>query len=289
MRWLLLIMLLVAVTPVVAQTPEAVPAPCERDAKGQVDYVACARAAPRGSQVRIWALINLGSQAVMRQDYVAAVQYYDEATPPGRAIHSDAAFHALRAEAYFHVGRKAEAFADAHAAALILTDHPDAPADIRARADRYGWDPEMAYGLILHILKEAQDPLFKAASARFAALPERGWQSFATRAVVFEKLGELDSALQLSSRALAAQPENPMVLNNHCYILVRNRRAEDALVHCRRAVELLPDTAAVRHSYASALAAAGKCDEARDALAMARRLDPVSATYKEDIACTPQL
>ncbi|KAF0178315.1 MAG: hypothetical protein FD124_3096 [Alphaproteobacteria bacterium] len=284
MKWLLLLLIALPMQ-AAAQTSHAVPPQCMPNAQGVIDYQACADVTTPGSDVRGWALINLGTQAILRQDYAAGVRFYDEATPPGKHLYSDAAFHALRADAYFHVGRKSEAFVDAHMAAAILLDQPDVPADIRARADRYGWDPELAYGSILVILKEARDPLYEPARAAFQALPEKDWQSIASRAAVFEQLGELDSAVSFSTRALAVQPENPAVLNNHCYILVRANRVPEALPYCKSAVERAPGIGGVQHSYASALAAAGRCGESREALMEARRLDPVSALYKQDIAC----
>lgn len=288
MRWLVLAGFL-AVSPAVAQQPEATPVQCRPDAQGSIDYVACANAAAPGSQPYITALINLGTQAVFRREYAAAVQLYDAAVPPGKQIFSDAAFHAFRGDAYFHVGRRAEAFNDAHVAALILLDRPDAPAEIRTRPDRYGWDKEMAFVAILPLLKEARDSLFDPALKAYQALPEDGWQSLAMRAAVSEKVGDIGAAVGLSNRVISLQPANPVVLNNHCYILTRANRAMDALAFCRKALEAGPGEAGFHHSYAAALAGAGMCIESRQSLSEARRLDPVSATYKEEIACTPRL
>ena len=97
-----------------ASAAQEVPAACQPDAQRRVDYQACADAAPKGSAIRALALINLGSEAVMAQNFTAAVRFYDEAVPPGQKLFADASFHAFRARAFDAVGRKEAAIEELH-------------------------------------------------------------------------------------------------------------------------------------------------------------------------------
>jgi predicted Zn-dependent protease len=62
-------------------------------------------------------------------------------------------------------------------------------------------------------------------------------------------------------------------------------RASEALPQCKTAVDLAPEHAALRDSYADALAALGRCKEAQSELATARRLDPAATIYQRTLIC----
>jgi Flp pilus assembly protein TadD len=273
-----------------ARAEEAeVPPACRADAAGAVDNQACADAAAPDSPARTLALINLGSRAFERGDYAAAVRYYDEAQPPdGEQIYSDAVFHAYRGAAYFHVGRDHEALADARIAVGLLKNDEDAPAEARRHFTGADVNMETVYLAILPILQRAHAPELADALIAYRALPARDWVSLANRAAIFEQMGDIEGAVAASQQALAMAPNHPAVLNNHCYILTRAGRAAEALPFCQRAVDVSPNVAAARHSYAAALAATGDCIGAARELGEARRLDPIAPQYRSSIACRRQ-
>ncbi len=263
------------------------PAACVRDAQSEVNYRACADATASGDPLHTLSLINLGTQAFLQNNWGEAVRLYDEARPPsGQQLYSDANFHAYRASAYQHVGRLEEALWDARAALSMLRDDDGVPEETRRLNAALALDQDTIYALIGPVLKEGNDPEFASALAVYLAIPATDWYAYANRAGVLEQIGELDSALEMSERALALESQHPGVLNNHCYILTRANRAGDALPFCEAAVRGAPDIGAVRHSLASALAQLGRCGEADAALADARRLDPTDPTYREALACT---
>lgn len=234
-----------------AQQGAQTPAACRPDKSGAVNQRACADALPVGSPERALALINLGAEAFLNRNFGEAVRLYDEAIPPGKTIVSDVRFHAFRASAYSHVGRDAEAYRDAKLALDMLNgksvEHGNIPAARQV-------DPGDIYSMILPILKRNSDPGFPAALAAYAAIPSNSWIDWANRAGVLDGLGE-------------------------------GAAAAEALPYCQKAIGLAPDEPSIHHSYATAQALAGKCKDADAELAIARRLDPSSATYKKPIAC----
>ena len=261
------------------------PAVCLRDAQGSINFRACADTAAHGSAERALALINLGSEAFRRQDYAEAVRDYDEADPPGGTQHvwSDASFHAYRAVTYDHVGRTAEAIANARTALAMLRGDASIPANIRAEAANV--DVETTYALILPLLHKANDSQYASARDAYLALPAKDWIDWANRATVLQLLGDLAAALETNQRALALEPDQPPLLNSECYFLALARRASEALPYCERAIAAVPGVAAVRDSYATALAAAGRCTEADAQRREARRLDPSSVDYQQRLNC----
>jgi len=290
--WWLVSALIVALTPMAfAQAPsQPTPPECvwsEQELGPHTDrWRRCAGATPPGSALHSLALINLGTEAFLRRDYAEAVRLYDAARPPaGTRMTSDVMFHSYRSAAYARVGRLEDAVVDAQLASVML----EAP--MSARRDAVvpqGADVELAYALILPILHSANDRAFAGALERYKALPASDWVSIARRAAVMEEIGDFASAISLNEQALSMQPGHPMLANNHCYILTRAGRAAEGLPFCEKAVAGAPDEASVRHSYAAALAAAGKCERSRHELGVAQRLDPVSAEYRKELTCTAQ-
>lgn len=291
MRWFILAAGLLLSGAAFAQGPQGaeppLPAACRPGPDEQVDYAACAAAAPAKSPVRQWALINLGTEAFMAYDYARAVAYYDEAQPPGgtERVYSDAGFHAFRGAAYAHVGREAEALTDAKTAVGILSGDPSSPVP-RQLAESTSVDRELVYVLTLPILYRAKAPEFPAAFAAYGKLPEADWYSVARKASLLEELDDLPGALAAGARVVALQPDNPALLNNHCYALTRAGRSSEALAFCERALALAPETAPIHDSYAVALAGVGDCARARTERETAARLDPSSSDYKKPVACT---
>lgn len=272
--------------PTVGAPQRAAPDLCRPDARGRVDFQACADAAIPGSAERSLALINLATQAFLAGDYAKAVRLYDEALPPGgRRIYSDATFHAYRAAAYDHVGRTAEALDNARTSLAIMRHEklegmPDLPAEATRNTD-----PEALLPHILPILKRGGDPGYAAALVQYRALPATDWISYSNRAAALNELGDVPGALAANREALKLAPDHPGPLNNACYILAGAGRAAEGLPFCERAVKAAPGVAAVHDSYATALSALGRCKDAEAELALARKLDPSSVDYQRALAC----
>lgn len=263
------------------------PPECRYDAAGRVDHEACAAAAPAGSPWRSLALINLGTQAFRRNDYPAAIRFYDEALPTnGDAFYSDATFHAYHAATLQAVGRQSEAIAEARRSLAVLRGSTDIPEEARRRFSSVPVDAEIIYAAILPVLHAANDPETAGVRATYMSMPARDWVSWVNRGGVLDQIGDTNGALQANAQALQLQPNHPAVLNSQCYFLGKLSRAVEALPFCERAIAGAPDVAAIRHSRATVLAALGRCRDANSDLIEARRLDPVSAEYKRELTCT---
>lgn len=268
---------LLAAGAALAQAPaEETPEACRPDGQNRIDYQACAAAAPKGSPIRALALINLGSEAVMAQNFTAAVRFYDEAVPPGRKLFADASFHAFRARAYDAVGRKEAAVEEARTALDAL----DRPVVAGRRPD-----PDIVLSYILPIFYRAEAPEFYVSLRRYLALPARDWVTYANRAAVLIDVDRYSEALAANAEALKSEPGHPVLLNNLCVALTKMGRASEALPQCKTAVDLAPEHAALRDSYADALAALGRCSEAKAELATAQRLDPAATVYQRMLSC----
>jgi tetratricopeptide (TPR) repeat protein len=269
-----------------AQTDGGAPPECRPNAAGQVDHEACVRAAAPGTPWRTLALINLGSDAFMRDDYAAAVRYYDEARPgANQQLLSDIVFHTFRGASYWRVGRREDALQDADVVYRMLQRDPT----LQVSPQDYipaGLNEELIYVYMLPVLQAGDPQRFQTALQAFRALPATSWESYGNRAAALQEIGDLPGALDMSGRALAQAPNDPGVLNNHCYILLKVGRAVEALPFCERAVRAVPNIAAVRHSLAEVLAALGRCAEAEHELGEARRLDPVTIDYQQPLTCS---
>lgn len=265
--------------------PPPPPAACVGDTF--VSWQACADALEETSPYYSLAMINLGSQAYQNGDRAAALRFYDKAERADAPLTGDVFFHTFRADVRSYAGREAEALADALIAwGYVEGQAPQgvSPADVIPLTDQ---GRGMVLATILPILRQGDRAAFARAKAMYASLPASSWQELSMRAVVLAEIGDRAAAVSASERALAMAPEEPGLMNNHCYVMVLVGRPADGLPYCQRAVAALPDVAPIRHSLAAALAAVGRCTEAEAELAQARRLEPVSALYREPLACTP--
>ena len=143
----------------------------------------------------------------------------------------------------------------------------------------------MPIAMILPLLKSGNDPAFAPALAAFQRVPVTDWVGHAQRASVLKNLGDLDGALDHNAQAMAGSPDHPGLLNNQCYYLTLADRGPEAISFCQRAVEQVPDEAAFRHSYATALALLGRCAESETEMTTARRLDPSAVSYRQPLDC----
>lgn len=285
MRLLLALLFLCGWSQASAQvTREAPPSACVANAQGEVNYEECVAATQPGTGFHWLSLMHLGMYAMARQDVRAAVAYFDRAgSGDGEKFFTRPRLHGYRAAAYRQVGRSADALAEAHVTLSLLRRTESIPAEAYAMFEDTQLNNEVAYAVILPILREANDPDYSSARDEYLAMPSQDWRSLAIRAGTLEALDELEPALTISERVIALQPNDPRVQNNHCYLLVRLQRAAEALPHCELAVTQAPAMAPFRHSYASALAGVGQCERAEAEIAEAARLDPVSV--RPEITC----
>lgn len=263
---------------------EETPAACA-DASTEAQYRACLDATPPGSGFHWLSLMHLGTLAMARQDVAQAVSLFDQASPSQGENFTRPRLHGYRAAAYRAVGRHEDALSEAHVALSLLMRTRELPDHLWSLIEDTQINNEAAYAAILPILRDADDPEYERAFGAYTALPVENWASAAMRAGTLEALDQLDLALQFSELAMRMRQNHPLILNNHCYILVRLNRAAEALPHCEQAVAMMPNSGAVRHSYASALAAMGRCPEAAQQDAQSRRLDAVS--LRPEIVCRP--
>lgn len=276
---------LMVASPALAQQQQQPPQTCMANAQGATDWTACLRDSPADAPWRPLVLINLGSEALMRQDYSAAAGYYDQAAPPGSQVMSDAAFHAFRSVAYWHTGRNDEALRDAQLVHRMLLRDPTLPIP----PERYlppQAQPDILYAFILPVFKALNAPELQPALTEFMALPATDWVGYANRSAVLLEVGDPQAALTMNTRALELAPNEPAALNNHCYIMFTLQRAADALPYCQRAVAGAPQVGAAHHSLASVFAALGRCADSEREIGEARRLDPATVEYQRPIACT---
>lgn len=256
------------------------PAACQPDTRGAVDFAACVRVAAPGSPERSLSLLNLGTQAFLQQDYASAVRYYDAAVPAGQKVFSDVRFHAFRGAAYERVGRLSDAAEDADVVARMIAGAGGAgTGQIPPQIE------EEALAHALPILKRAGNRGYTPALARFSSIPASDWISHANRAAVLTELEEFEGALAANDKAMSLAGDHPQVLNTACYLKAKVNRVAEGLGDCQRAVAAAPEVAAIRDSYATALAALGRCREAEQQMSEARRLDPASVTYRRRLAC----
>ena len=267
--------------------PQVVEAPVPPACIGEtfVSWSACAQAAAEGTPVYSLAMMNLGTEAYVQGNLPGALNYYDKSELPGHSITSDAVFHAFRGDARRYGGRMTEAQADAIIAWGFLSGKPPAgtPAEMVQPLD----DSlrTMVLSIILPILKDGDPQAFALARAMYMALPAEDWLALSQRAGTLASLGEYEAAVGASKRALDLQPNDPLTQNNHCYTLATAGRAAEGLAYCESAVAALPEMAPVRQSYATALAALGRCADAEIQILEARRLEPAGALYREPLNC----
>jgi tetratricopeptide (TPR) repeat protein len=286
MRLVLAVLFLCAWSQASAQvTREEPPPACVANAQGEVNYEACAAATQPGTGFHWLSLMHLGMYALARQDVRTAIEYFDRAGSGDREkFFTRPRLHGYRATAYRQVGRAADALAEARVTLSLLRRNRDIPAEAYSLFDDAPLNNELAYAVILPILREANDPDYASARDEYLAIPSQDWRSLAIRAGTLEALDELEAALIVSERVIALQPNDPRVQNNHCYLLARSQRAAEGLPHCELAVTQAPEMAPFRHSYASALAGVGQCQRAEAEIAEAARLDPVSV--RPEITCS---
>ncbi len=104
--------------------------------------------------------------------------------------------------------------------------------------------------------------------------PQLEGNAAALMAATVEQLGQLDRAEKLYRQALRATPENPFVLNNLSYLLIKqNKDYEEALELAQRANEIAPSAATFLDTLATAQLRMGYLDDAESSYREALELE----------------
>ncbi|MEZ5750747.1 MAG: tetratricopeptide repeat protein [Paracoccaceae bacterium] len=126
---------------------------------------------------------------------------------------------------------------------------------------------------------------YERATAQFeAAGVEPGWQLYFARAVAFERTGQWESAYADFRRALEDDPDQPSVLNYLGYTLVeRGENLDEALSMIQRAVAAQPDSGYIVDSLAWALYRMGRYVQAVSHMERAVELEPTDAILNDHL------
>ena len=92
---------------------------------------------------------------------------------------------------------------------------------------------------------------------------------------------ELDRAFRMIEKALNLDPENPAFLDSMGWVYFRLAQYSQAIEYLEKASRSMPDDAVILDHLAQALIAAGRMDDARNALTRALLLDPENPTYQD--------
>ncbi len=114
------------------------------------------------------------------------------------------------------------------------------------------------------------EPVAATDDASAYALTVRGW--------VLSKAGRKEEAEAAYRRALALQPDDPVVMNNLGAVLLDLGRADEAESQFRRALAIRPGYADAENNLGAALERRGRTEEAERAYRRATAADPGSAT-----------
>ncbi len=100
-----------------------------------------------------------------------------------------------------------------------------------------------------------------------------------------DRTDRYQEALELISRAIAAQPNSAAIIDSYGWVLYRLGRKEEALVELRRAFTKQKDAEIAAH-LAEVLWALGQKDEARRFFEESRKIDPKSRSLLRAIEKT---
>ena len=113
---------------------------------------------------------------------------------------------------------------------------------------------------------------------------ERHWPLLYSRAIAYERSGNWPAAEADFRAALALRPDQPFVLNYLGYSLVERREnLEEALEMIERAVAAEPESGAIVDSLAWALYRLGRFEEAVEPMERAAALDPVHPVIQDHL------
>ena len=125
---------------------------------------------------------------------------------------------------------------------------------------------------------------YDAALAMIAAPTRAQWALFYARGICRERLGQWDLAVADFRRSLDLDPEQPQVLNYLGYSLVeKGENLDEALQMIQRAVAARPDAGYILDSLAWAYYTLGRYDEALPPMERASLLEPVDAVVTDHL------
>lgn len=226
--------------------------------------------------MRSLAYINLGTLAYLQHDITEAARFYDLAEPEGLSVSSDPFFHAHRSVVNSQLGYTNRAVLDAKKVIDYMEKNPKLPPIEQ-----------------LALLEEIIEPLHSANETElesqviesYLGFAVTDWIDASNRASILINIGRIEQAEPFEKLAFQAQPDHPMALNTRCYLYALTDRAAAGLGFCEKALQILPDEAALLHSYAFALAKNHQCSKSQSTLEQASKLQPAVLLYQQDIPC----
>ena len=172
---------------------------------------------------------------------------------------------------------------------LVAAGKPDAGLEVLqslARSHGNIVAVQMALGDALRRSERFADavPAYDAAIALIATPDPRHWGLFYTRGICHERLGQWDQAEADFRTALKLSPDQPQVLNYLGYSFVdRGENLDKALAMIERAVAAQPDAGYIIDSLAWAYFRLGRYADAVEPMERAALLEPVDAVVTDHL------
>lgn len=156
-------------------------------------------------------------------------------------------------------------------------NNPDGELDSYARAlAAFPDDPQLLYARALMWERRDEIPRAEADFRKILAIDADDVNALnALGYTLADRTDRFQEALELISRAIAAQPDSAAIIDSYGWVLYRLGRKDEALVELRRAFTKQKDAEIAAH-VAEVLWALGQKDEARRFFEESRKIDPDS-------------
>jgi Flp pilus assembly protein TadD len=233
--------------------------------------------------------MSLGYDAFQQGNSAAALAAFDAADRlAGGYLYLNPELHAMRAATFNAAGRNDTALREARIAFDYLNEGPLVTKELRDRffATNQLVDLDLVYAAVTVIFKKNNDVRFEPSLRALLSRSPTDAPGWSNRGALLGDLERHSEAVVASQRAVRMEPNNPLVLNNHCFILTQAGRANEGLPVCAKAIRLAPNISPIRSSYSTTLAKLGRCTEAAEQKAIALRLDPNSEEALKPLECT---
>lgn len=147
-------------------------------------------------------------------------------------------------------------------------------------------DPQLLYARALMWERRDEIPRAEADFRKILAIDADDVNALnALGYTLADRTDRYQEALELISRAIAAQPDSPAIIDSYGWVLYRLGRKDEALVELRRAFTKQKDAEIAAH-VAEVLWALGEKDEARRFFEESRKIDPKSRSLLRAIEKT---
>ncbi len=147
-------------------------------------------------------------------------------------------------------------------------------------------DPQLLYARALMWERRDEIPRAEADFRKILAIDADDVNALnALGYTLADRTDRYQEALELISRAIAAQPDSAAIIDSYGWVLYRLGRNEEALVELRRAFTKQKDAEIAAH-VAEVLWVLGRQDEARKFFEEARKIDPDSRSLQRAIEKT---